>query len=58
MSQSPSRCTVLAQMLAARGIPYLELPRPASLAAIRISDGKFYVASNAEKYITPPLRGV
>ena len=56
--QQGGRHVAFSVMLRQRAIPYLELPQPTSLAAIRIVDPKFYIASNADTFATPPLRGV
>lgn len=48
---------VFARMMAERKIPYLELPRPVTLAAVRVHGSAYFDAQNDSTYPRPEGSG-
>ena len=64
MSNQGGERVVFARMMAEREIPYLELPRPVNLAAVRMAADRFFTPQNdavfassdsTERKTCPPL---
>lgn len=53
MSQTGGSPLGLARVLRDLAIPYLQIPRPLHLAAIRVKDDKFFDAKNSPSYPQP-----